>query len=82
MEEITYTIELESLQNGGFSVTIPSLPGCVTWGETFDQAVLMAKEAIELWLESIVERGEPIPEERGIARPVKLGVHVRRPTLV
>jgi len=41
----------------------------------------MAKEAIELWLESIVERGEPIPEERGIARPVKLGVHVRRPTL-
>jgi len=35
MEEITYTIELEALQNGGFSVTIPSLPGCVTWGENF-----------------------------------------------
>lgn len=80
MEEVTYTIELEALEKGGFSVTIPSLPGCVTWGETFDQAVLMAKEAIELWLENIVERGEPIPEERGIARLVKLG-DVRRPVL-
>lgn len=82
MEEITYTIELEALENGGFSVAVPALPGCVTWGDSFDHAVSMAIEAIELWLETMAERGEPIPEERGIARPVKLGVHVRRPATV
>jgi antitoxin HicB len=81
MEPLTYTIELEALEKGGYSVTVPSLLGCVTWGDTFDHAVSMAREAIELWLEELSERGEPIPEERGIARPVKLGVHVRRPAM-
>jgi antitoxin HicB len=73
MEPLTYTIELEALEEGGFSVTVPALPGCVTWGESFDNAVAMAKEAIELWLEELQEHGEPIPEERAAARPVKLG---------
>jgi predicted RNase H-like HicB family nuclease len=81
MEALTYTIYLEALEDGGFAVTVPALPGCVTWGETFDHAVAMAKEAIKLWLEELAERGEPIPEERDGARPVKLGVHVKRPAL-
>jgi predicted RNase H-like HicB family nuclease len=81
MEAITYTIELSPLETGGFSVTVPALPGCVTWGRTFDQAVAMAREAIELWLEEMSEHGEPIPEERRVAPPVKLGVQVRRPAL-
>jgi len=81
MEEITYTIELSALQNGGFSVTVPALPGCVTWGKTLDHAVAMAREAIRLWLEEMSEHGEPIPEERSVARPVKLGVQVSRPAL-
>jgi len=81
MEEITYTIELAPLEEGGFSVTVPALPGCVTWGTTFDNAVAMGREAIELWLEELSEHGEPIPEERNAARPVKLGVQVHRPSL-
>lgn len=82
MEEVTYTIELLPLENGGFSVTVPALPGCVTWGESFDQAVAMAREAIGVWLEEMSEHGEPIPEEHTRALPVKLGVQVRRPALV
>jgi antitoxin HicB len=82
MEDITYTIELAPLENGGFAVEIPALPGCVTWGETLDQAVAMAREAIQLWIEDLSDSGKPIPEERGAARPVKLGVRVRRPVLV
>ena len=81
MEPMTYTIELEALEHGGFSVTVPALPGCVTWGETFDHAVAMAREAIELWLENLSENGEPIPDEHRSARPVKLGIQVRRPAL-
>ena len=81
MEELTYTIELTPLEEGGFSVTVPTLPGCVTWGTSFDHAVAMAREAIQLWLEELSEHGGPIPEERNAARPVKLGVQVRRPAL-
>jgi predicted RNase H-like HicB family nuclease len=81
MEAATYTIELTPLEQGGFSVSVPALPGCVTWGSTFDQAITMAREAIELWLEELSEHGEPIPEERTAPRPVKLGVQVHRPTL-
>jgi len=82
MEHITYTVELTPLEQGGFSVTVPALPGCVTWGTSFDHAVAMAREAIELWLEEMLEHGEPIPEERRAAPPVKLGVQVHRPALV
>jgi antitoxin HicB len=81
MKPLTYTIELSPLENGGFSVTVPALPGCVTWGDSFDHAVQMAREAIQLWLEELLEHGKPIPEERAAARPVKLGVQVQRPTL-
>ena len=81
MEPITYTIELAPLEEGGFSVTVPALPGCVTWGDTFDHSVEMAREAIEVWLEELQEHGEPIPEERAAARPVKLGIQVHRPAL-
>jgi antitoxin HicB len=81
MEEITYTIELSPLEQGGFSVKVPELPGCITWGTSFDHAVAMAREAIELWLEELSERGEPIPVERHKALPVKLGVQVHKPAL-
>lgn len=81
MEPIVYTIELEPLAQGGYAVNVPALPGCVTWGHSFDHAVQMAREAIELWLEQMQELGQPIPEERDVVQPVKLGVQVRRPVL-
>ena len=50
-----YKINLTALGNGAFSVTVPALPGCVTWGTNLDHALCMAQEAIELWLEVLVE---------------------------
>jgi len=38
-------------------------PGCVTWGEDYEHALAMAKEAIEGYLEVLAEEGKPIPEE-------------------
>jgi len=38
---------------GGYTVTVPSLPGCITFGDTIENARDMAKEAIELYLESL-----------------------------
>ncbi|OOQ58561.1 hypothetical protein BC343_07800 [Mucilaginibacter pedocola] len=40
---------------GGYSVSVPGLPGCFTQGETIEEATLMANEAIELYLQSLQE---------------------------
>jgi predicted RNase H-like HicB family nuclease len=64
----TYTIVLEPMEEGGFLVRVPALPEVVTGGDTVDEALAMAKEAIELVLESRLERGEEIPREVGKAQ--------------
>lgn len=60
----TYTAVFEPAEEGGYVVTIPSLPGCVTQGETFEEAKRMAKDAIQLYLKVLHEEGEEIPTER------------------
>lgn len=50
-------------EEGGYSVLVPALPGCFTQGETREEAVAMAREAIELHLESLFEHGEPVPND-------------------
>jgi antitoxin HicB len=64
----TYTIVLEPMEEGGFLVHVPALPEVVTGGDTEDEALTMAKEAIELVLTSRRERGEDIPTEIGKAQ--------------
>lgn len=60
-----YTIILyPDPEEGGYTVIVPALPGCVTQGETLEEAIAMAKDAIRLHIETLVEEGEPIPEER------------------
>ena len=45
----------------GFTVNVPSLPGCITEGDTVEQALDNAREAIEGYLLSLKDRGLPIP---------------------
>ena len=45
------TVVLEPQEEGGFTVYAPSLPGCVSQGETKEEALKNIKEAIELYLE-------------------------------
>ena len=59
----TYAIVLEPTEEGGFLVHVPALPEVVTGGDTEEEALAMAREAIELVLESRRERGEEIPAE-------------------
>lgn len=65
MKQLSYRILLRKEPEGGYTVIVPSLPGCVTFGETIEKAIEMAKEAIELYLESLIEHGEDIPTEEG-----------------
>ena len=63
MKRLTYRVLLNREPEGGYTVTVPALPGCITYGENVDEAIAMAKEAIELYIESLVEHKEPIPDE-------------------
>ena len=65
MQVLSYRILLkrEPEPDNGYTVTVPSLPGCITYGDDIDQAIVMAKEAIELYLESLAAHGEAIPNE-------------------
>jgi antitoxin HicB len=60
---LTYKVRLHQEPEGGFTVTVPVLPGCITYGENLDEALTMAKEAIELYIEELKERGEPVPDD-------------------
>jgi predicted RNase H-like HicB family nuclease len=63
-KNLSYTVVLEPDDKGrGYTVTVPALPGVVTEGRTFEEAMAMAKEAIEGHLEALAEAGEPIPIE-------------------
>jgi len=50
-------------QEGGYGVIVPLLPGCFSQGETIEEAMAMAREAITLHLEGMAAAGEEIPEE-------------------
>lgn len=55
--------ELEDEPEGGYTISVPALPGCLSFGETFEEAMTMIGEAKDLWLEVAREQGFPIPEQ-------------------
>jgi len=63
MKVYDYTVLLTPDATGGYVVTCPALPGLVTQGETLQEARANAAEAIDLYLEVLVEDGEAIPQD-------------------
>lgn len=63
MQTLTYRILLQEEPEGGFTVTVPALPGCVTWGRDLQHARAMAQEAIEGYLEVLAETSETVPDD-------------------
>lgn len=57
-----YKVVLEQQEEGGYTVYVPALPGCVSQGETTDEALPNIKEAIEVYLESLNARGLSTPK--------------------
>jgi antitoxin HicB len=59
---------------GGYTARVPALPGCNTQGETLAEALANAQEAIELYIEVLKDRNEPIPEEVAPTQAVIISV--------
>jgi len=60
---LEYTTIFELAEEGGYVVRVPALPGCVTQGETFEEATAMIKDAIGGYLAVLQEEGGEIPQE-------------------
>lgn len=61
---MTYSIVLTREEDGRYSVEVPALAGCFTWGRNVAHAVQMAEAAIRLYVESLRGRGQPVPSDR------------------
>lgn len=58
---LRYDVIFEEAKEGGYVVTVPSLPGCISEGDTFEEAKKNISEAISAYLESLAMDGEEIP---------------------
>ena len=62
--EYSFTVIYESVQGGGYQATVPLLQGLVTYGRTFDEARVMARDAIVCHLGGLKKNNDRIPSER------------------
>jgi predicted RNase H-like HicB family nuclease len=60
-----YTVVLEQERDGGYVISVPALPGCVSQGDTRSEALANIREAITLYIEDCRDAGDPIPTEAG-----------------
>jgi predicted RNase H-like HicB family nuclease len=63
---MAYTVVLERELDGGFVASVPALPGCISQGDTRDEALANIREAIDVYIEDCQAAGDPIPQEAGL----------------
>ena len=64
--EYFYTVIYEPVKEGGYQITVPLLPGLITYGKTLEEAREMARDAIRCYIESLLKEKEKIPQEKSI----------------
>jgi predicted RNase H-like HicB family nuclease len=63
MKKVRYTVIFEPQPEGGYTVTVPALPGCITQGDTLREARKMAADAIQGYCESLLKDGQTLPRD-------------------
>jgi predicted RNase H-like HicB family nuclease len=61
--QMRYTVILQRESAGGYVAVVPSLPGCVSQGDTREEALKNIEEAAELYIEDVLASGDPLPVE-------------------
>lgn len=65
MTDLRYPVVIEPLpadEGGGFAAIVPDLPGCMSDGDTPEEAIANARDAIMTWIEAAHDLGRPVPE--------------------
>lgn len=60
---LKYTVVFEPSEERGYVVSVPALPGCMSQGETFEEAIKMIKDAISGYIAVLKDKGQEIPRE-------------------
>lgn len=63
---MVFPVVIHKEKNSAYGVSVPDLPGCISAGDTLDEALAMVREAIELHLEAMIEDGEALPSARSL----------------
>ena len=79
MKVLNYTVRVHRAEEGGYWAEVPALPGCFTQGETLDEVRTMAKEAIELFVESLIKVGKEVPVENNSDVIGTLDIQIKAP---
>jgi len=75
MSQVEYTVILEPNQDEpGYTASVPALPGCISVGDTLEEALENARDAIELWIRMARNKGEPVPQDFTVVSKVSIGV--------
>ena len=77
LTNITSFAVFEPTEKGGYDVSFPAFPGCVTFGRTFEEAQKMAKEVLSLWLEEMADQHKFTARKKTfpIVGPIEVSVH-------
>ena len=78
-KNLQYPAIFEPAEEGGYNVSFPAFPGCITFGRTFEEAKIKAREILELWLEELASENKKIPafKFRPIIDEVKVALPFR-----
>jgi predicted RNase H-like HicB family nuclease len=84
MKNYSFRIIIEPDEKNTFHGYVPSLRGCHTWGKTFEETRQNLQDAIRAYILSLIDDGEPIPQERGLEamETVSINSSKRSPTRV
>jgi len=77
---LEYPAIFEPANEGGYNVSFPAFPGCVTFGKTFEEAKNKAGEVLELWLEELASQKKNIPAYYD--RPIIDAIRVNLPSKI
>jgi len=71
---LSYKVVFEPAEEGGYTAYVPSLPGCISEGDSYEHALKNIKEAIQGWIEASKAFGDPIPPSDVIVDTVAVSV--------
>ena len=74
MRVFNYTIIFEKEDDGGYHVFCPTLKGCHSQGDTYDEALTNIQDAIKIYLDSLIAHNEPIPDEDIMIKPLRVAI--------
>ena len=82
MNILTYTVKIKKIGKEGFMVTVPKLPGCVTWGKTYEEAVSAAQDAIMGFVQALVKARQSVPTEVNRSKSRSLTMFINAPVSI